>query len=225
MKATGLWESRDGGCCVLLRMILVICNIISQNETSTPNWKAILTTSALKNQPNHYASALVWCHWLTLAVIVAVYVLINLHDAAPKGSDFRALMKHWHYIAGLSVLLLVTVRLWMKYLAGSNPAIDPRPAPYLLLGSKLMHLLLYAFLIGMPLLGWVAISAGDKVIPLHLPALIAVDLDFYKELKGIHKTIGTLGYWLIGLHAALALLHHYWLNDNTLRRMLPNWRR
>jgi len=30
-----------------------------------------------------------------------------------------------------------------------------------------------------------------------------------------------VGYWLIGLHAAAALFHHYVVRDDTLRRMLP----
>ena len=34
-------------------------------------------------------------------------------------------------------------------------------------------------------------------------------------------TIGTIGYWLIGLHAVAALFHHYLMRDNTLLRMLP----
>jgi len=29
------------------------------------------------------------------------------------------------------------------------------------------------------------------------------------------------GYYLIGLHALAALLHHYLIRDNTLQRMLP----
>jgi cytochrome b561 len=33
--------------------------------------------------------------------------------------------------------------------------------------------------------------------------------------------IGTLGYFLIGLHTAAALFHHYVSKDNTLVRMLP----
>ncbi|MCK8665370.1 cytochrome B, partial [Pseudomonas azerbaijanoccidens] len=30
----------------------------------------------------------------------------------------------------------------------------------------------------------------------------------------------TTGYWLIGLHAAAGLFHHFWVKDNTLERML-----
>ncbi|MDI9769567.1 cytochrome b561, partial [Pantoea dispersa] len=30
--------------------------------------------------------------------------------------------------------------------------------------------------------------------------------------------------WLIGLHAAAALVHHYLIKDNTLLRMMPSRR-
>jgi cytochrome b561 len=35
----------------------------------------------------------------------------------------------------------------------------------------------------------------------------------------VHELGGNLGYVLIGGHAAVALFHHYWIKDNTLRRM------
>jgi cytochrome b561 len=38
---------------------------------------------------------------------------------------------------------------------------------------------------------------------------------------GWHKTLAAFGYWLIGLHAAAALFHHYLVKDNALVRMLP----
>jgi len=44
-------------------------------------------------------------------------------------------------------------------------------------------------------------------------------------LIGWHETLAPLGYWLIGLHAAAALFHHYLLKDNTLMRMMPARRR
>ncbi len=36
-----------------------------------------------------------------------------------------------------------------------------------------------------------------------------------------HKTLASFGYWLIGLHTAAALFHHYIVKDNALVRMLP----
>jgi cytochrome b561 len=32
---------------------------------------------------------------------------------------------------------------------------------------------------------------------------------------------GTIGYWLIGLHALAGIAHHYYYRDNTLLRMMP----
>ncbi len=90
-----------------------------------------------------------------------------------------------------------------------------------------MYLALYAFLIGMPLLGWITLSAQGKPIPLfglQLPALIGPDKVLGGNLEDIHETIGPICYYLIGLHAAAALFHHCFLRDDTLLRMLP-WRR
>ncbi len=56
-----------------------------------------------------------------------------------------------------------------------------------------------------------------------MPPLISPDKPLAKWLQEIHATAGTVGYWLIGLHAAAGLAHHYFWKDDTLRRMLP-WR-
>jgi cytochrome b561 len=39
------------------------------------------------------------------------------------------------------------------------------------------------------------------------------------QIKEVHGFVGTLGYFLIGGHAAAALYHHYIQRDNTLLRM------
>ena len=90
--------------------------------------------------------------------------------------------------------------------------------------AKLMHLALYALMIGTPLLGWLILSAFGKPIPffgLELPALIAPDHDFGEQLEHWHVRLADAGYWLIGLHAVAGLFHHYISRDNTLTRMLP----
>ncbi len=79
-------------------------------------------------------------------------------------------------------------------------------------------------MIGMPLLGWLALGAGGKPIPffgLQLPALIGESKAIARSVKDIHEAIAAIGYWLIGMHAAAALLHHYPMRDSTLLRMLP----
>ena len=56
---------------------------------------------------------------------------------------------------------------------------------------------------------------------LDILPLTAKDPDFAKQIKSWHELGGTIGYWLIGLHAVAGLGHHYLIKDNTLLRMLP----
>ena len=79
-------------------------------------------------------------------------------------------------------------------------------------------------MIGMPLLGWLTFSAEGEVIPfffVQLPALVNESKSVAEWAKEFHETGGMIGYFLIGMHAAAALFHHYVVRDNTLRRMLP----
>ena len=164
-------------------------------------------------------------HWLTLALLVAVYALIELRGIYPKGTAAHDAMKTWHFMLGLTVLGLVAARLVLRLIYREPPITPPPPALQMLL-AKAMYLALYTFLIVMPVLGWFTLSAQGKVIPLfglELPALIGADKALGHNLESIHETIGTIGYYLIGLHASAALFHHYFMRDNTLRRMLP-WR-
>lgn len=162
-----------------------------------------------------YGPTSIALHWLMLLLIAAVYACIELRVNFPRGSETREALKHWHFMLGLAVLLLVLVRL------GVNLYRRPK-APGLL--ARLGHAALYLFMIGMPVAGWLVLSAEGKPVPffgLELPPLVAPDKAFGKSVEELHETVGTVGYWLIGLHAAAALLHHYVLRDETLRRMLP----
>lgn len=178
---------------------------------------------------NPYATTRRWnpwsigAHWLTLILLAAVYALIELRGIFPKGTDAHQAMKTWHFMLGLGVLGLVVARLALRALFEAPP-IEPPPPVWQHRLAVAMHLALYAWLIVQPLLGWLALSAKGHPIPffgLELPALVAPDKALGKSLEDIHEAIGILGYWLIGLHAAAALFHHYLMRDDTLRRMLP----
>lgn len=176
-----------------------------------------------RNTTSRYGSLSIGLHWAMLLLIAAVYACIELREFFPKGSDPREALKTWHFMLGLSVFVLVWLRLLARVI-GPNPRITPEPAQWMALAAKLMHLALYALMIGMPLAGWLLLSAAGKPIPffgLQLPALIAENKSLAGTIKEVHEAGGTIGYIIIGLHAAAALFHHYWIRDNTLRRMLP----
>lgn len=176
-----------------------------------------------KNTTSRYGSLSIGIHWLMLLLFIAVYSTIELRVLYEKGSDPREALKAWHFMLGLLVFALVWLRLAAR-LSGPTPNIQPAPDKVQQLSAKLLHLALYALMIGMPLTGWLVLSASGKVIPffgLELPALIGENKDLAKQIKEVHEFVGTTGYFFLGLHVIATLHHHYIKRDNTLTRMLP----
>jgi superoxide oxidase len=177
-----------------------------------------------ENTDVRYGSLSIALHWLMLGLIAAVYACIELMGNFPKGSDARTLLMQWHFMFGLGIFALVWLRLLARNIA-PTPKIQPALSTWQALPAHLMHLALYALMIGAPLAGWLYLSAAGKAIPffgLELPALLDKNPDLGRTIKYWHEWAGSAGYWLIGLHAAAGLLHHLINRDNSLTRMLPS---
>lgn len=167
-----------------------------------------------------YSRLSISMHWLMLALLAAVYACIELREFYPRGSDIREGLKTWHFMLGLSVFVMVWVRLIARAVSPRGPA----PRTWLEALAAVVHLALYGLMVAMPVLGWLLLSAEGDAVPffgLTLPPLVAPNEALAERIEDLHTTIGVAGYWLIGLHAVAALFHHYWLRDATLRRMLP----
>jgi superoxide oxidase len=178
----------------------------------------------MSNLPSpRYPRALILLHWLTLLLLIVVYVCMEFRGEFPRGSEPRELMKAIHYSTGLSVLLLVLARIALR-LRGPIPPITPRPPHWQRLAAHAGHLALYLFMLGMPLLGWLLLSAEGAEFSfwgLPMPVLMAPDQGLAKSIEDLHELGATAGYVLIGLHALAGLYHHYFVRDDALRRMLP----
>lgn len=173
--------------------------------------------------PSRYSRTLIALHWLTLLLIAVAYACMEFRGVFPRGSEPRELMKFVHFSTGLSVLLVLLPRVLLR-LRGPTPPITPAPTVAMRLAAHAGHAALYLFLLGMPLLGWLILSAEGAAISLWglpLPALTDVDEGAAHRYEELHELGATLGYWLIGLHAAAGLYHHWLRRDDTLRRMLP----
>jgi len=168
-----------------------------------------------------YGAVSIALHWLMLLLIVAVYAAIELREAFPRGSEPREALKTWHFMLGLSAFGLV----WLRMAARLVWAAPHSEGPALQqLAAKATHLALYIFMIAMPVAGWVILSAEAKPIPFfgfELPALVGENKQLAEGAEEIHELGGTIGYWLIGIHAAASLFHHYVLRDRVLAKMLP----
>ncbi|GAA5068063.1 cytochrome b [Lysobacter panacisoli] len=171
-----------------------------------------------------YTPGLRRLHWLMAVLILLVYVAIEQRGLFQRGSPERAAMMQTHFWLGLSVFVLVAWRLALRVRHGAPP-IHPALPLWQALPAGLLHLLLYAFLIAMPVLGLLTAWTDGKVLyvpfsQIALPALMAPDPALAERLEDLHGSIGEFFYWVIGLHVVAALYHHYVRRDDTLRRML-----
>jgi cytochrome b561 len=158
------------------------------------------------------------------AFVTLAYLLVNLVDLFERGTPLRRFLMQSHFLAGLVVLALLLPR-FLHRMRNSPPPIVPPIAAWERALSSLTHGLLYAFLLVQPLLGLLTVWLGGRgiAIPgteLQLPSPLAENHDLHEKLEDIHGWIGTIFYYVIGLHIAGALWHHFVRKDSTLRRIL-----
>jgi len=178
---------------------------------------------AYLNTRQRYGSLFIALHWIMLLLMAAVFATIELHENFPKGDPMRGLLMRWHFQLGLTVFVLVVLRLVLKRMA-PDPEIVPAPSRLQHLGARAMHAALYLIMAVMPVLGYVGRSLGGKTtyfFGIGLPVFWGADKDLAENVFELHSLIGNTAYFLIGFHAAAALFHHYFMRDNTLTRMLP----
>jgi cytochrome b561 len=138
-----------------------------------------------KNTPSGYGSLSIALHWLILLLIAAVYVSMALKGLFPKGSVSRESMATWHYMLGLAVFVLVWLRLAVR-MCGPTPAIAPTPPAWQHALAAGMHVALYALMIGVPVLGWLTLSAKGKSVPFFgvaFPGLFGARKDTAQQLN------------------------------------------
>ena len=172
-----------------------------------------------------YSGITIALHWLMLLLIVASYTFILIRTEFPKGSEPRALVKMLHFSIGVTIFALVWVRIAASLAGGPAPAITPAPNPLQYKVGKITHLALYGLMIGMPIGGMLIVSFEGEAIPFfglfEIGPLLDANEGYAEIFEELHELGGTIGYFLIGLHAVAGLYHHYIRRDDTLKRMLP----
>lgn len=172
---------------------------------------------------SYYGTINIALHWTVLALMIAIYASIEWHETLPRGTDLRRLTEDWHIYLGLLLLPLALFR-FIVILRTSIPAITPTPPRWQLLASTTLKVYLYVLMIGMPIIGWIMLSAeGHSVafFSIPLPALAPESEALADLAKEAHEILGISGYIFIALHAIAGLYHHYIVKDDTLRRILP----
>ncbi len=155
---------------------------------------------------------LIGLHWLTAFAVLAAFT-----SGGDPGRAGQAIAGQLHVVSGLAVFGLTALRLPVRWLAGAPPA---RPLPvWQRRLARAVQTGLYALLLLVPLAGWAALadtSAQFVVLGWPLPQAQAPWLHLIGQA---HAGLGNALVGLAGIHALAALLHHYVLGDQVLRRM------
>ncbi len=160
-----------------------------------------------------------------MALIVIGLLAVGFYMGELKSSPFKLQIYGLHKSFGMLVLALVILRVFWRFV--SRPPISlPSHARWEKLLAHLVHILLYAGMVGMPLTGWLMSSAGD--FPVHIfglfeaPHIVGKNEAIFRATRELHETFGYMLLAAVGLHFAGALKHHFIDRDGTLRRMGGN---
>ena len=178
----------------------------------------------LRNTETRWGWPSMSLHWLIAALILVMLMVGFVMVQLPKTPKYFWIYD-LHKSIGLTVLVLMLVRLGWRLYAGA-PRPEPGTAAWQRVAAQLTHLGLYVLVLGMPIAGWLYDSASGlralKYFGLFtVPKLIAPN----PEIKDLAHTFHVYGALLLTLvifmHVGGALMHHLFLRDRTLTRMLP----
>ena len=161
-------------------------------------------------------------HWL-MAICILAMLFIGVGMVSTISPRYLTLVQI-HKPLGIASLVLALVRLALraKYGAPALPADMPEPMK---LAAHLSHLIFYALMIIMPLLGWGMLSAASYPVVLfggvHLPPILPLDDTLHTVLWDAHHYLAFVFFALILLHVAAALMHALVRRDGVFEAMGP----
>lgn len=162
----------------------------------------------MSSAPRRFAPIQRLLHWLMAACIIAM-LLIGVGMVSTVTPTYLPLILI-HKTLGVALLILVVIRLALRLRYGAPPLPADLP-PAIKRGARLSHLLLYGFMIVMPLLGLGMLWAAAYPVALYggirIPALLPQSDRVHTLLWNAHVDLGLAFFALVLLHLAAALFH------------------
>jgi cytochrome b561 len=160
-------------------------------------------------------------HW-TMAIMVLAMLFIGISMVASL-ADYHRLVSI-HRPLGIAILALVVVRLVNRFVNPPPPLPDHMQS-WERFAAASSHIVLYALLFAMPLVGWAMLSAARYPIvlygALHLPPILPQDPMLYAALRRVHTYLAYLLFATFLAHLGAALLHGLVYRDGVFASMAP----
>jgi cytochrome b561 len=159
-------------------------------------------------------------HW-TMAPMIVAMLFIGVGMAASVSARYDLLVSI-HRPLGIAIFVLCVLRMVNRFF---NPPPElPDTLPSLLrFAAKASHIVLYALMFMMPLVGWGMLSAARYPIvlygPLRLPPILPHDLTLYAWLRDLHAGLAYMFFATFLAHFGAALFHGLIRRDGVLGSM------
>jgi cytochrome b561 len=164
-------------------------------------------------------------HWIVAACVLTM-LFVGVAMVSTINPKYLTLLTI-HKTLGIVILVLALIRLVVRLRLGAPPLPPDLPEP-MKLGAYLSHYVLYALMIGMPLVGWAMLSsAGYPIVlwgGLWLPPIAPQSDGLHSVLWLGHVVLGLSFYAVILLHVAAALFHALVRRDGVFEAMGPDLR-
>ena len=159
-------------------------------------------------------------HWLMAAMIVSM-LFIGAGMVTSVESKHTWLLAI-HKPLGISIFVLALIRLGFRLTHPAPPLPDDMPL-WQKLAAHASHWLFYVLMIGLPLVGWGMLSAGNFPVTLggglRLPPILPFDPLMYAWLREAHRYLAWLFFLTYLAHMGAALMHGLIRRDGVLQAM------
>ena len=159
-------------------------------------------------------------HWL-MAICILSMLFIGVGMVSTITTRYLTLVQI-HKPLGIAILVLVLIRLALRFIYGAPALPADMPEPMKLAAISSMYLL-YALMIGMPLIGWGMLSAAAYPIVLfggvHLPPIAPVSPSLHTLLWHAHYYLAFAFFGLILMHVSAILFHKMVRKDGVFETM------
>jgi cytochrome b561 len=164
-------------------------------------------------------------HWMMAPMIVAM-LFIGVGMAASVSARYDLLVSI-HRPLGVAVFVLCVIRIVNRFI-NPPPALPDTLPSMQRFAAKASHIVLYALMLIMPLVGWGMLSAASYPIvlygPLRLPPILPHDLTLYAWLRDLHTVLAYLLFATFLAHFGAALYHGLIRRDGVFGTM-ASWAR
>ena len=177
---------------------------------------------SLSNTTSRWGAFNKLMHWGLFLVLAGVFLTVNMAIDLERGDPTKGFLMMLHKSFAVTALLLMVI--WRI-----KRAFSPRPFAYGAIWqvrlAQVTHWAMILFVLMIPVGGFLMSQFfGSPLVIFNVvtvPQLLPINEEIGGAIMSVHRIAGPFLFFIILVHIAGALWHHFIDKDDTLKRMLP----